>query len=270
MKRFFSICLVAALTLGFVACEEPEKGGEGNKPNNEQNGGNNGGENNGGNNNGGTTDSAYACLNGTDYYPSIMDGETYKQIESKVVSDLRVNDTDTWLWIWDETYVAGTCSGPNYFGNVDEWVSLTVGNIGWSGCGFCSYSKDKLDKLVAVTASPQDYVLHLAMKSQQYNEHTIIMYGVADGSRDPQTGNINTTKGEIPLTDAYDFPRDGEWHEIEIPMTAFTNKGVLFDGSIWATADPATKKDGHNVIAILSGTYGSLDIDACFIYKPAK
>lgn len=41
MKRFFSICLVAALTLGFVACEEPQTDG----PNKEQNGG---GENNGG------------------------------------------------------------------------------------------------------------------------------------------------------------------------------------------------------------------------------
>ena len=41
MKRFFSICLVAALTLGFVACEEPQT----DEPNKEQTGD----ENNGGN-----------------------------------------------------------------------------------------------------------------------------------------------------------------------------------------------------------------------------
>ena len=41
MKRFFSICLVVALTLGFVACEEPQT----DEPNKEQTGG----ENNGGN-----------------------------------------------------------------------------------------------------------------------------------------------------------------------------------------------------------------------------
>lgn len=43
MKRFFSICIAAALTLGFVACETPQ---DENKPNNEQ-GSENNGENNG-------------------------------------------------------------------------------------------------------------------------------------------------------------------------------------------------------------------------------
>lgn len=51
MKRLFSICLVLALSLGFVACKEPQN----NEPNKEQTGENNGGEtgeNNNGENNG--------------------------------------------------------------------------------------------------------------------------------------------------------------------------------------------------------------------------
>lgn len=45
MKRIFTLCLAAALSLGFVACEEPQNNDQ---PNTEQNGeGENNGENNG-------------------------------------------------------------------------------------------------------------------------------------------------------------------------------------------------------------------------------
>lgn len=252
MKRFFSICLVAALTLGFVACEEPEKGGEGNKPNNEQNGGNNGGENNGGNNNGGTTDNAYACLNGSDYYVIVL-GETYfQQIGSKVKVDFRPNDTDKFLYVWENTYTAGTCSGPNVFGDVEDWTALVSGNVGWTGMGYC-VPANLFEALIPVCLTPSEYVLHIAMKSQDDAVHEFVMYDFKGGEYKVQVGDENSP---------YGFKRDGEWYEIEIPMTAWTNQGLL-----WSVPSKP-----ENVLGILSGAVAGkhLNLDACFIYKPAK
>lgn len=253
MKRFFSICLVAALTLGFVACEEPENGGEGNKPNNEQNGGNNGGENNGGNNNGGTTDSAYACLNGSDYYVIVL-GETYfQQIASKVKVDFRPNDVDRFLYVWNETYTGGTCSGPNVFGDVEDWTCLITGNVGWTGMGYC-VPANLFEALVPVSLNPSEYVLHIAMKSQDDAVHEFVMYNFTSG------GEIKVKVGDE--NSPYGFKRDGEWYEIEIPLTEWTNQGLL-----WTVPSKP-----ENVLGILSGAVAGkhINLDACFIYKPAK
>lgn len=258
MKKFFSICLVAALTLGFVACEEPENGGEGNKPNNEQNGGNNGGENNGGNNNGGTTDSAYACLNGSDYYVIVL-GETYfQQIGSKVKVDFRPNDTDKFLYVWPDgtSYNAGTCSGPNVFGDVEDWTALVTGSIGWTGMGYF-VPNSYLQALTDITLNPNEYVLHVAMKSQDDAVHEFIFYSfIGDTGYKVLVGDENST---------YGFKRDGEWYEIEIPLTAWTNQGLLWNPSNY----PA---DGGNVLGVTSGLVAGkhINLDACFIYKPAK
>ncbi|MBO5805757.1 MAG: hypothetical protein J6R10_02720 [Tidjanibacter sp.] len=249
MKKFIAMAAIAAM---LFACGEKPDEGETPKPGP---GGNteNPGDNTGGN-------SSYACLNGSNYYPIVMDAVTYETIKGKVVADLRVDDTTTWLWIWENTYVAGTSTGPNYFGEVEGWVALQVGTVGWSGAGFCCYDAAKLSKLADITAHPADYVLHLAMKSQDNATHELVMY--SDGGAE--------AKIAIDVTGAYGYPRDGEWYAIEVPMTAFTNNGLLWTANLGAGANPTTQEGGHNVIAVLSGASGALNLDACFIYKPAK
>ena len=56
--------------------------------------------------------------------------------------------------------------------------------------------------------------------------------------------------------------RHGEWYEIEIPLTAWTNKGLL-----WSVPN-----EPSNVLGVTSGLVAGkhLNLDACFIYKPAK
>ncbi|HEY6915659.1 MAG TPA: hypothetical protein VI413_13370, partial [Paludibacter sp.] len=56
-----------------------------------------------------------------------------------------------------------------------------------------------------------------------------------------------------------DFARDGEWHEIEIPMSTFKTMGLSYSNFV---SDP-------NIISFLSGgvTGKTLDLDAVFIYK---
>lgn len=253
MKKFFSICLVAAMAL-FAACEEPT---EENKPGT----GNNPGEEPGTE----TPSNLPECLTGTNYYPIVLDAVTYESIKNKVVADIRVDDYNTHLWVWNNTYVAGTAIGPNYFGEVEGWIALQVGTVGWSGAGFCCYDAARLSLMADITANPADYVLHLAMKSQDAATHEIVLY--SDGGAE--------AKIAIDVNGAYGYARDGEWHAIEIPMTAFTNQGLLWTANLGAGAVPGDNVTvepvgGHNVMAVLSGASGALNLDACFIYKPAK
>ncbi len=203
--------------------------------------------------------SASDALNGSDYYLLMMDGTTSAKLGSKVVCDLRPNDSDIVLNIWENTYTAGSASGPNSFGEVEGWVSLIVGSVGWSGCGVACNDLTKLNQLAAVTASPEDYYLHFAMKSKTAGTHVIKIEGtsgagaIAIGSAD---FNDNGS-----ITPAYaDFTRDGEWNHFDIPMTELTKQGLLFTDS-----NAALK----NVLICLSGgTPGvTLDLDAAFIYK---
>lgn len=259
MKKFFALAAIAAMTLGFLACEPNEepapKPGPDTEQGGENNGGNNnGGNNNGGNNNGGTTDSAYACLNGSDYYVIVL-GETYfQQIGSKVKVDFRPNDTDKFLYVWPDgtSYNAGTCSGPNVFGDVEDWTALVTGSIGWTGMGYC-VPANLFEALVPVSLNPSEYVLHIAMKSQDDAVHEFIFYDFKGSEYKVQVGDQNST---------YGFKRDGEWYEIEIPLTAWTNQGLLW----------SVPSEPSNVLGVTSGLVAGkhLNLDACFIYKPAK
>lgn len=251
MKKLFAIAAMAAM---LIACGED--------PNNTDDPGKNP-------NGGGNTDlpaNLDESLKGTNYYPIVMDAVTYEYIKNNVVADLRVDDYNTHLWIWDNTYVAGTATGPNYYGEVEGWIALQVAAATtWSGAGFCCYDPAKLSKLADITANPADYVLHIAMKSQDNATHEIVLY--SDGGAE--------AKLSIDVNGTYGYPRDGEWYGIEVPMTYFTNNGLLWTAALGAGSVPGdnvttTPTGGHNVLAVLSGASGALNIDACFIYKPAK
>lgn len=219
-------------------------------------------------------DSQFACLQGSDYYLFALSASAEAKIADRVVADYRVDDYNTFLYIWENTYVAGTTSGPNMFGLIEGWSCLDVANGStWSGCGFCCYNKTELDKLPGIVENPDQYYLHLAMKSQDDAVHTINFYsGNPDESFGVKIGgSYNSAE---PGADAdFGYVRDGEWHEIEIPMTFFTNQGLTFYPSKWASAsvgDPdngVAGTNGHNVLAVLSGAYGTLNIDAAFVYK---
>ena len=81
-------------------------------------------------------------------------------------------------------------------------------------------------------------------------------------------------KVAIDVNGAHGYARDGEWYEIEIPVTELTNNGLLWTSNLGAGSVPGTEETGraggHNVMAVLSGTFGALNMDACFFYKPAK
>jgi len=198
-----------------------------------------------------------SSLNGTEYYPISLDGVTATKLGTKIKADLRPDDAIKFLYIWDNTFTAGTPSGPNCFGEVESWVSLFVGTVGWSGAGFNVKDGAALDKLAAITANPDKYYLHIGIKSKSTATFAVGMDGQSNVkfAIGPNEFNDNGTLIQ-PLAD---FPRDGEWQKIEIPMSTLKTKGLLY----------STGMGEKNVFWFLAGgvTGTELNFDGVFIYK---
>jgi hypothetical protein len=198
-----------------------------------------------------------SSLMGTEYYIVSMDGVTATKLGTKVKSDFRPDELIKFLYIWDNTFVAGTSSGPNAFGEVEPWVALSVGTVGWSGAGFNVKDGAALDKLAAITANPDKYYLHIGIKSKSAATFVIGMDGQSNVkfAIGPNAFNDNGTIIQ-PLAD---FPRDGEWQKIEIPMSTLKTKGLLY----------STGMGEKNVFWFLAGGVAGteLNFDGVFIYK---
>lgn len=202
---------------------------------------------------GGTTNPNLSkYLKGSDYYLVTLDATSEKNIHAKVKKDYRTDDSNMFLYVWENTYAAGASSGPNSFGEVEAWTSLVVNSVGWSGCGFAPSTTFKPD----LSALTDKHVLHFAMKSKTNASYQILLY---DG--------VNTAKITIGAT-AFEgvapfgnFTRNGEWHHFEIPMSYLKGQGLRYPAGGF----------NANVVAILSGpTAGTtLDIDGVFFYVPA-
>lgn len=196
-------------------------------------------------------------LKGTEYYPVIMDGVTATALGSKIKADLRPDDATKFLYIWDNTFTAGTSTGPNFFGEVEGWTSLVVGASGWSGAGFFCKDAALLDKLAAITANTDGYYLHIGLKSKSSQ---VFVFGL-DGQSNTKfaVGATAFNDNGTLIQPLADFTRDGEWQEIEIPMSTLKTNGLLY----------STGMGEKNIIWLLAGgvTGTTLDLDAVFIYK---
>lgn len=209
---------------------------------------------------GGST--THSSLLGSNYFPIALDDITYGEIADKVVVDLRVEESDVWLYIWDYTYNEKSCEGLNAYGQDATWTSLTVGTYYWSGLGIAagvSGDYTNVNSLSAVTDSPDEYFLHIALKSSVAASHLIKFESI--GSAVCVIGNNGSIYDNLTeCTIDYAFVTDGEWQHFDIPMTHFTNQGFSFNSSNTGSV---------NIFMILSGgtVDAPLDYDAVFFYK---
>ena len=201
-----------------------------------------------------------AQVKGTKIWPIVLDAVTADANSSKIVGDLRIDDTNNFLYIWNagETYVAGEGTGLNFHGNTEGYVALTVAApAGWSGLGFCldgngvsAAAAEELRKLIV--ANPDKYFLHIAMKATTQGNHQFYTFNSAETSFAIGTATIE--KGQV----VGDFVRDGSWAEFDVPMATFAN-------------DLASLKfeTGNNIFCVLSGgAVGSqLNMDAVYFYE---
>ena len=200
-----------------------------------------------------------AQLKGSQVWPIALDGTTSEANASKIVADFRPNDVDQFLYVWEDgkVYEAGEGKGLNFYGNTDGYTALKVTNLGWAGAGFCLTENgtgwQAAEALrAAIVASPDDYFLHLAMKSTDNYAHCFYMFG------------SEATKFVIGSKSVYDgpvykdFTRDGSWAEFDIPMSAYAS----------ALAN-TTCAAGVNVFVVLTeGVQGAeLNMDAVYFYK---
>ena len=197
-----------------------------------------------------------AVVKGSQIWPIILDGTTYEANASKVVASFQPNDVDQFLYVWEGTYVGGQATGLNFYGNGDGYTALVVA-AGWSGCGFCLTENGNgwqaAEALrAAIVAAPDDYFLHLAIKSTDNANHCFYFMG------------NEGTKFVLGAASVYDgpvyanFERDGAWQEFDIPMSKYA--------SALASAQVAA---GVNVfVALTEGVSGyQLNLDAVYFYK---
>ena len=204
-----------------------------------------------------------AQLKGSQIWPIILDGTTADANASKIVADFRPNDVDQFLYNWNVegnasllTYSDGTATGMNFHGNGDGYLAWLVGAYGWAGAGFNIQSQAGIaaaeNLRQAIIANPDDYFLHLAMKSTDNYAHCF--YFLDNEATKFVIGNHVVYDGPV----YEDFVRDGAWHEFDVPLSRFAtglaNKSI--SGSL-------------NLFVLLSeGTQGAqLNLDAVYFYK---
>lgn len=156
------------------------------------------------------------------FWPVIMDGTTINANVSSMVASFAPNETDQFLYIWENTYSAGTATGLNFNGNGDGYTALVVADKGWSGLGFSLTDKGNgwqaAEQLrQAIVANPDSYFLHLAIKSTDEASHCFYIFG------SEATKFVLGNHSEYDGTVYDDFDRDGEWHDFFIPMTKYAS-----------------------------------------------
>lgn len=204
---------------------------------------------------------------GSDYYVFLLGDSQFESLGDKVVADLRpegdgTDDTQKNLYIWENTYTPGTCTGPNAFGEVETWTSLVVGSVGWSGAGITipeAYS-EALAKMKSIDSSYDDYVLNVVLKTSQASWGVALRLDYGDSNYASVVVGNTAIENINPYVD---ITHDGEWNQITIPISKF------YESSFTYNKENITKS---NVFSFVSGAVAgtTLDIDACFIYKPAK
>lgn len=247
MKRNFlklmSVFAFAAISM--VACEKPNSGNGGIKEDDDP-----------------VNENLHASLKGSAYVPVVIDEESAKAIEKKIVADLRVDDVNNFLYVWSDTYVAGEGAGLNFYEGAG-YTSLVVGNVGWSGAGFIhEAAAGELEPFV--NNDLDKWYFHLAYKT---NDATVahrvqILWGPKDATTDYAfaiaadfNDNGTITKVVNPISNNGKVVAN-EWNEYEIPLK---DMGIDFTQKLFAT----------NYITVLSGGAAGtqLNLDAIFFYK---
>ena len=258
MKRFFMILGAVALTMSLtlVSCKKDPSGD------------NNGGsiiDDNGGNGGNGGNGSPEASLKGSAYIPFILDEETAKSIASKIVVDMRPDDTNKFLYVWDNTYEGQPASGLNFYGEAG-YTSMAVTSQGWSGAGY--NAKKDADPSKKLTG--KGWTFHIAYKGPaNVSQFLTVIYNnvggvesaskfcLGQGSYDEHDSNGNFVKTHTPISPVSGSFIADEWNEYEVDLTSL---------EFYPNGLPDA---GANLLTFSSGgVQGTpIKLDAAFLYK---
>lgn len=194
----------------------------------------------------------HPSLQGEKYIVWQLDATSTSYLGDKIILSLAENTFNTHFYIWPngDSFIAdNTASGANFYGNMDGYMALIIGNVGWTGAGY-TYSapeggEDEMTPIFdEIVANSQGWYFHAAVKGT---------YGA--GSKFA----FQEKAGASPWSVSWDSygVNETDWKEIEIPMSEIISAG-------W-TGFPL---DSNNLIC-QSGTKAGdkYHYDAVFIYK---
>lgn len=160
------------------------------------------------------------------------------------------------IWSWEETVAWADASGDNCFGGKGGYQSWRVATAkGWSGLGYNVSAKVPMD----LHWINSDFSLHMALRS--FTTQSIDIY-LTDNNKTV----AHLVFGQLAydgIDPVADFPRDGQWYDVEISMTYLEDQFEF-------TYDGATAYADNNYLCALIGKSPglSLDFDACFFHGP--
>lgn len=199
-----------------------------------------------------------------EYYLIYMDDDVVEDnlkanAQNEIKADLRVNDTEKFLYIWDGTYADNGASGANFYGGFNGYLDLKVGTAGWSGAGFALSKAINPNYYIDFTKLTADHKFHMALKSTAKNSHLFFLWGGANLNGAVCIGSEAFVDNGVSNAPVAEFTRDGKWHSVEIPISTFMDKGFRA---------PEPFNDGNYFSFLSGGTSGNvISMDAIFIYK---
>lgn len=185
----------------------------------------------------------------------------------KTVNDFRVNDTDIFFYVWEDTFTGGDSSsypGVGYDGlSSDGYTALTVGTKGWSGGGYCVEANRPSINLSHLNDDTRFHVAYMSMGTAPES----IFFGVGNENFGKQ-GKICV--GSVFVDGSTATPVAGEkskddWQALDIK---FSDIKKLWPDFVYPNS-PVFK--GNIVTVLGGGTPGrNISLDAIYFYTPAS
>ena len=200
----------------------------------------------------------------------LLDNASIESLKTsgKTVQDLRTDDVNRFLYVWDNTFVAGDGSYPGVDMQMDGYVSFDVSTIGWSGAGF---------NIANAAADLEHFTdnthFHCGLRSTNgiKNVALIIGDGYAFENKNDKWSPAKISVGSEAFVDngaSYplvgNFSADGEWVAVDITL------GQL--KKLWPDFNYKAVGFGGNILAVLGGgTAGkNICLDAAYFYTPSE
>lgn len=126
------------------------------------------------------------------------------------ILDLRPNNVDKFMYVWENTATGVAQDGLAFEGGENPNLKI---NSAWFGFGFVNTTPVDFSFFAF-----KNYILHFAVKTNAIMPLVILLEGRGEA--------------RLNLSGNYAVARDGEWHEVNIPMSEFFNQGLVWDSQM--------------------------------------
>ena len=200
----------------------------------------------------------------------LLDNASIESLKTsgKTVQDLRADEVNRFLYVWDGTFNAGDGSYPGVDMQMDGYTSLDVANAGWSGAGF---------NIANAAADLKHFTdnthFHCGLSSTNGIKNVALIIGdgyAFDNKNDKWTPAKISVGAEAFVDNGASYPlvgnfsADGEWVAVDITL------GQL--KKLWPSFNYKAGGFGGNILSFLAGgtTGKNISLDAVYFYTPGN